>query len=135
MASEVFDRLNAVQYGWGMYDEDDRTLWAKTKYGPITIPIYLVPRKLLECQGCTYWHHGRMSIDMAAELSPNLFDRTLLHEFVHVIEHLNDDGWLSSVTENECTALAQTMEEGMYQLTRNLKQVGVKKKVRKKKRA
>ena len=102
--------------------------WGSTQYGPIKIPIFVAPRKELDCLAYTSWHHGVAYICLADDVvaKPALLDRTLLHEFTHVIENLNDHGWLSPapIDEGECTALAQCIEEGMSQLLKNLKQVG-----------
>lgn len=103
------------------------TPWGSTKYGPIKIPIFSAPRKEIECDAYTSWHHGIAYICVADEVvaNPKRLDATLTHEFVHVVEYMNDAGWLSPTKEDSCTLLAQTMEVGLTQLLRNLKQVGM----------
>jgi hypothetical protein len=112
-------------------DKTDTLLWATTKYGPIKIPIYMGTKADLDgARGLTWWHHGKMEIWLYRGLleKPKELDRTLLHEFVHVVEYLNDVAYLNPNTVDECTLLAQTMEEGLSQLLSNLKQVGVTRK-------
>lgn len=97
-------------------------LVATTRYGSIKVPIYAVPRKEIDATGCTNWQHGRLSIwlDLKLLKDPKRLRRTLLHEFVHCVEYLNDPGYLSAEVVDNCTALAQTMETGLGQLQDNL---------------
>ena len=106
-----------------MSSEINFILLATTRYGSISVPIYAVPRKDIECDGLTDWHHGKMEINIALELldKPQRLRAVMLHEMVHVIEYLNDPEYMSVAVENQCTQLAQTMEKGMAQLQDNLR--------------
>lgn len=96
---------------------------ATTRYGSLKIPIYAVPRREIEATGCTHWRHGKCDIALAADIlnKPDRVRSVLLHEFIHVVEYLNDPAYLSPVTIDECTLLAQTMEVGLGQLLNNLR--------------
>ena len=108
--------------------EEESDLWATTKYGPIKIKIFTCPRKEIQADAITHWQHGVMTIFIAESVMtrPILLDKVLIHEFMHVIEYMNDPGYLDPTIVDCCTALAQTVEVGMHQLLRNLKQVNPK---------
>lgn len=105
-----------------MLDFAKSQLYATTKYGQISVPIYHASRKELGCEGYTHWQHGRMEIAIASEIlkDERKLNRLLMHEFTHVIEYLNDSAYLSSEVSEDCTALARTIEYGMSQLWENL---------------
>jgi hypothetical protein len=121
-------------------EEEDQELWAVTRYLHVTVPIYKAtrvpgtPRR--DWHAFTHWRHGRMTIviDAAVFDRPKRLDSILLHEYVHVVEYLNDPAYMSPADDgDDCTLLAQTMEVGLSSLVRNLKQVGKKKVAKKKK--
>lgn len=95
-------------------------LWATTRYHGHLIPIYRWKRADLDgASGATNWFHGKCEIALCEDLwkkGDSEVKRILLHEFVHVIEYMNDPGYLSPEEFDSCTMLAQQMEDGLTQL-------------------
>lgn len=74
--------------------------------------------------GNTMWRRGVMQVDISARLfekgNQKRLASVLLHEFVHVVEYCNSHEFLSPVTnEQNCTELAQAMEDGLGDLFSN----------------
>lgn len=108
----------------------DRELFATTKCGGVKVYIYRNKDKRMcrDFDGNTMWRRGVMHVDISDRLfsakETARFRRVLNHEFVHVVEYCNSHEFLSPTTTDEnCTLLAQAMEEGLGDLYDNLKAV------------
>ena len=105
----------------------DREQIATTRCGGVKVYIYRNddPKETRGVDGTTHWKRGRMEI----ELAPRLFEKgkaerlakVLLHEFVHVVEYVNDPAYLSPTPVDDCTELAQAMEDGLGDLYKHLR--------------
>lgn len=108
----------------------DRTLLATTRCGGVKVYIYSVSDRveMKGIDGCTHWKRGRMEVYLAPRLllkgKEDRLAKVILHEFVHVIEYVNDPAYLSSATVDDCTELAQAMEEGLGDLYKHLRGPG-----------
>lgn len=99
----------------------DLTLWGRTRYNGITCEIWLDHTMKRNEGGATEFSHGRPTIYIRDGLTPKRIFQILIHEFVHVVEYMNDPDDFSTKVVEECTALAQTMEVGIGSLIWNLK--------------
>jgi hypothetical protein len=107
----------------------DRELWAVSKCGGVKVFIYKnVDKRMCKYyNGNSMWRRGVMHVDIAAWLfepkNKKCFDRVLRHEFVHVVEYCNSPEFLSpKITADNCTLLAQAMDDGLGDLYENLKE-------------
>ena len=99
--------------------------WAVTRYHGHKIEIYKLKRRDMDgAQGATDWHRGRCEIWISEDTfkkGKRFLERILTHEFIHVIEYMNDPGYLSPMPIENCTLLAQAMEDGLDALWNNFK--------------
>lgn len=105
----------------------------ETKCGALKVRIFKNgdPRMTRDFDGNTQWKRGVMEIDLSAELfkpgRESRLARVLLHEFVHVVEYSNSHEFLSPQTTTEnCTELAQAMEDGLGDLYDNLRGLDIR---------
>lgn len=110
-----------------------RDLVGETKCGGVKVRIYKNGDPLMtrDYDGNTQWYRGAMEVDLSARLfekgQEKRFARVLLHEFVHVVEYANSHEFLSPQTTAEnCTELAQAMEEGLGDLYDNLRGLDIR---------
>lgn len=107
---------------------ENRVLHGTTRCGGVPVKIFknADSRLCKDFDGNTMWRRGVMHVDLAARL----FDKkhgerlaaVLLHEFTHVIEYCNSQEFLSAATNSDnCTELAQAMEEGLGEIYKHLK--------------
>lgn len=109
-----------------------RDLIGTSRCGGVPVKIYKNgdPALTKLYDGNTMWRRGLMHVDVAARLfEPDNGARllaVLTHEFIHVVEYCNSHEFLSPATTSEnCTELAQAMEEGLGDLWNNLKGIKV----------
>ena len=109
-----------------------RELVATSKCGALPVKIYKNgdPAMTKDYDGNTQWRRGVMEVDLADRLfdekNKARLTRVLLHEFVHVVEYSNSHEYLSPQTTTEnCTELAQAMEDGLGDLYDNLRGLDV----------
>ena len=114
-------------------------LWATTRYHGNKINIYKLPRRDLDgAIGITSWFRGKCEIQLCQDLwkkGQGAVHKVLLHEFVHVLEYMNDPCAFSTEVVNDCTMLAQTMDDGIPELFNNLKRCKASPKKRKNNRS
>jgi hypothetical protein len=74
--------------------------------------------------------NGAFEVDINADLFavPGMFNETMLHEFVHVLEHIHrkDKSMFSIKGVGDCTALAKTIGSGLGEMLTKLTQVAPK---------
>lgn len=115
-----------------MSERETRKLWGTTHCPGARVRIYECPDIDDEqprrnagawTWALTQWKHGVCGIYLGPKLlaQPQCIGQVLLHEFVHVVEYLNDPHYLSATPVDDCTRLAQTMEKQLYPLMANLR--------------
>lgn len=107
---------------------ENRVLLGTARCGGVPVKIFknADSRLCRDYDGNTMWRRGVMHVDLSVRLFEKKHEvrlaAVLLHEFTHVIEYCNSHEFLSPTTNSEnCTELAQAMEEGLGDIYRTLK--------------
>jgi hypothetical protein len=108
---------------------DKKYLWGQTHCPGARIKIFADPALTKGTAATTDWQQGVCSISLTPSLltksRKGRLDEVLFHEFVHVVEYLNDPTYLDPTYDpkDQCTHLAQTLEAQLWPLLKNLKRV------------